>query len=98
MKISWRTDLLDYIDSVKYGEADLKISRLHGRTVNIQTIVEETLTYTDNQVAMESLMAVIFNLIENKISGEESLRLTLKDGNIILIGFKSTKQTQYGKK
>jgi hypothetical protein len=95
---SWAKDLLNYIDSVVYGEAQIQpivVKREHKKTIVIETKAIETLKYDDNDQALKQLLAFILNLANEGFSGSTSLHLTMLDGKLEVIAYETLKQTPY---
>lgn len=92
---AWQRDLSKYIDSVPYGEIDVKIRRIDRKTTEITTVAEETLRYVNNEEALHDLDRLMSNLIESKFTGSAHVKLQMKDGQIQIIGVFNTKKTNY---
>lgn len=91
----WQRDLFVYLDAIPYGEVSLKVTRADRRTVEIATVAEETLRYTDNDDAMRDIQGLLDKLIAGKFTGEAHLRLQMKEGKITFLGVFDKKQTKY---
>lgn len=91
----WIRDITSYVGGVPYGDVTLTVKRIERKTTEVTTISEETLRYVDNQEALHDLNRLFENLIDAKFTGDAQIRLSLKDGQIQLIGVFNTKKTKY---
>ena len=88
-------DLLGDVNDIPYGTAILRIDRVNGNTVKITTTGEETLRYINNQEAVDDLVGMVRNLIDISYTGEANVKLSMKDGQINLVGIINKKETKY---
>lgn len=93
--MNYLQDLESYIESIPFGGVNLRIERVNRKTVKIITTGEETIRYVDNTEAVKDLGDMINKLIATGYTGEAHVKLTMKDGQITLIGIYDTKETQY---
>lgn len=93
--MNYMEDLKQYIESIPYGEVNIRIERVNRKTSKIITNGEETLKYHDNNEAVKDLGQMINNLIKTGYSGQAHVRLMLKDGQITLVGIYDNKETKY---
>lgn len=90
-------DLLQYLDSIPYGNVTISIQRERGQTRRIFTVAEETLRYVDNEEAKNDLLSMIDNLTQTGFTGEANVKLTMKGGQIELVSIFNKKETEYKK-
>lgn len=88
-------DLYKYIESIPFGELDIRIKRIDRKTVQLSTLSEETLRYVDNTEAIKDLVGMVQRLVEAGFSGEAHIKLDMNDGNIKLIGIFDKKNIKY---
>lgn len=88
-------DLIKYINDFAYGTAIVRVDRINGKTIKITTTGEETLKYVDNTEARRDLDSMVLNLIDIGYTGEATVKLTMKDGQIDLISVFNKKETKY---
>lgn len=88
-------DLAAYIDSIPFGDVEIKVKRVDRKTTEISTVALETLRYVNNQEALRDLDSLLTNLINTGHSGEAHVKLEMKDGQIRLVGIYTKKHTQY---
>lgn len=89
------TDLHSYIEGIPYGDVDIRIRRVKNKTVQIETVAEETLRYVDNEEAKTDMLKLIDKLIEAGFSGEAHIKLDMKAGQINILGIFDKKETTY---
>lgn len=88
-------DLLDYLASIPYGDVAVYVKRINHQTAEITTVGEETLKYVNNDEALEDFTTMVKNLLNDNYNGEVNVKLTIKNGNIDMIGIFNTKLTKY---
>ena len=89
------SDIKGYIDNTNYGEVKFSVTRVNGKTVRIDTTAEETLRYVNTEEAIEDVVLLVRRLVDASFTGKTSVELTLKDGEITLIGVRDKKETKY---
>lgn len=97
MKDKYLKDLIDYIDSIPYGEVGFIIQKVNRHVVKVTTEGAETLRYNpqDETDPRADLNLMLDNLAKTSYSGEVSLKLDYKDGTITLLTIYDKKQTNY---
>lgn len=88
-------DIINYIESIPFGDVSLKVKRVNKKTVEVTTVGRETLRYVNNQEALDDLFNMFKNLLETSFSGDVNVKLELKDGQIKLLSLYNEKQTHY---
>lgn len=88
-------ELATYIESIPFGEVDIKVRRVDHKTTQITTVAEETLRYVSNQEALQDLDILVSRLIDSSFSGDAHVKLEMKDGQIRIVGIITQKQTNY---
>lgn len=97
MRDNYLKDLIDYIEAIPYGEIGVIIRKNNRRVTEVTTEGAETLRYRieDNVNPRDDLNIMLDNLTNTSYSGEVSIKLDYKDGNIVLVTIYDKKQTKY---
>jgi hypothetical protein len=97
MKDNYLKDLIDYINTIPYGEVSFLIKKVNRNVVQVTTEGYETLRYNpeDNTDPRIDISMMLDNLTTTGYSGEVSLKLDYKDGKIVLVTIYDKKQTKY---
>lgn len=88
-------DIINYLQSIAYGDVALYIKRVNHQNAEIITTAEETLKYADNNEAMQDFVAMVNKLLGNGYNGELNVKLVIKNGNIDMMGIFNKKVTKY---
>lgn len=88
-------DLHAYIESIPYGQLQVKIERVNRKTVKIETAGKETLRYTDTKAALNDALNILQGLVDTKYTGNAHIEARYIDGEINLLVVHDEKQTKY---
>lgn len=91
----WTKDLISYIDTMPYAQGNVGFVRAGNRVVQLQTEAVETFKYTENQAALEDLIKLLTQFVNEGYNGDVTLKLDFKNGKIETLGTYSIKQTNY---
>jgi hypothetical protein len=96
MKQTWLADIESRADSIPYGQLEVIVTRINRHTTKVTTVQNETLRYNDNSQAAKDIIDFLSGLVDAGHTGKVQFEVSLKEGQINLLGITNTEEKQYG--